>query len=114
MDGEAATRRSCLWSSLTIPSFMGDAHDVCARGELQVHSAPMTSRIIWTEIDEAPALATYSLLPLVRAFLKDTGIGVEAWDISLAGRILANFPEKLTAEQRVPDYLARLGELAQL
>ena len=71
-----------------------------------------TSRIIWTQIDEAPALATYSLLPVVRAFLAGTGISVETGDISLAGRILANFPERLSPEQRVPDYLAQLGELA--
>jgi len=69
--------------------------------------------IIWTEIDEAPALATYSLLPVVRAFTKGTGIDVEAWDISLAGRILANFPEVLAEDQRIPDYLQQLGELAK-
>ncbi len=83
---------------------------------MQVHSAPLTmttSRIIWTKIDEAPALATYSLLPTVRAFLHGNGIDVEEWDISLAGRILANFPEHLKPGQEVPDYLARLGELAQ-
>ena len=55
-----------------------------------------TSTIIWTEIDEAPALATYSLLPIVQAFTKGTGVAVETRDISLAGRILANFPENLT------------------
>ncbi|MDP1830700.1 MAG: NADP-dependent isocitrate dehydrogenase [Geothrix sp.] len=69
--------------------------------------------IIWTEIDEAPALATHSLLPIVQAFTRGTGIAVETSDISLAGRILANFPENLTGSQRVPDNLARLGELAQ-
>ncbi|HAT71272.1 MAG TPA: NADP-dependent isocitrate dehydrogenase [Elusimicrobia bacterium] len=68
-------------------------------------------RIVWTEIDEAPALATYSLLPIVQAFTKGTGIEVETSDISLAGRIIAHFPENLTAAQRVPDNLARLGEL---
>ena len=68
-------------------------------------------KIIWTNIDEAPALATYSLLPIVRAFTKGTGVSVETRDISLAGRILANFPENLTEGQRVPDDLARLGEL---
>jgi isocitrate dehydrogenase len=70
-------------------------------------------KIIWTEIDEAPALATYSLLPIVRAFTAGTGITIETADISLAGRILANFPEGLTAAQRVPDWLTRLGELAK-
>ncbi len=71
------------------------------------------STIVWTQIDEAPALATFSLLPIVKAFTKGTGISVEAWDISLAGRILANFPEGLKPTQKLPDYLARLGELAQ-
>ncbi|MCB1171975.1 MAG: NADP-dependent isocitrate dehydrogenase, partial [Leptospiraceae bacterium] len=70
-------------------------------------------RIIWTEIDEAPALATWSLLPVVQAFAKSGGIQIETWDISLSGRILANFPNALQAEQRIPDYLAQLGELAQ-
>jgi isocitrate dehydrogenase len=71
-----------------------------------------TQKIIWTEIDEAPALATYSLLPIIQAFTKGTGIAVETSDISLAGRILANFPENLTPTQRVPDNLAQLGALA--
>jgi len=68
--------------------------------------------IIWTNTDEAPALATYSLLPIVQAYTGGTGIRVEARDISLAGRILATFPEKLTESQRVPDELALLGELS--
>ncbi len=71
------------------------------------------SKIIWTEIDEAPALATYSLLPIVQAFTRGTGVDVETRDISLSGRIIANFPEKLTESQRIPDYLAQLGELAR-
>ncbi len=71
-----------------------------------------TSKIIWTKIDEAPLLATYSLLPIVQAFTKGTGVSVETRDISLAGRIIANFPENLTENQRMPDYLAQLGELA--
>ena len=70
-----------------------------------------TSTIIWTHIDEAPLLASYSLLPIVQAFTKGTGISVEDWDISLAGRIIANFPEKLTPAQQIPDYLAKIGEL---
>ena len=70
-------------------------------------------KIIWTEIDEAPALATYSLLPVIQAFTKGTGVEVETSDISLAGRILANFPENLTEAQRVADNLAKLGELTQ-
>jgi len=72
-----------------------------------------TSKIIWTQIDEAPALATYSLLPIVQAFTKGTGVEVETRDISVAGRIIASFPEKLKPEQRIPDYLAQLGELAK-
>lgn len=71
-----------------------------------------TAKIIWTKIDEAPALATYSFLPIVQAYTKGTGVSVETWDISLAGRIIANFPEKLTEKQRIPDYLTQLGELA--
>ncbi|MGE5662909.1 MAG: NADP-dependent isocitrate dehydrogenase, partial [Deltaproteobacteria bacterium] len=71
-----------------------------------------TSKIIWTKIDEAPMLATYSLLPIVQAFTKGTGVEVETRDISLAGRIIANFPDYLEENQRIPDYLAQLGELA--
>ncbi|MDO9114688.1 MAG: NADP-dependent isocitrate dehydrogenase, partial [Polaromonas sp.] len=69
--------------------------------------------IIWTEIDEAPALATYSLLPIVQAFTKGTGVSVEMRDISLAGRVISAFPELLTESQRVPDFLAQLGDLTQ-
>ncbi len=68
--------------------------------------------IIYTQTDEAPALATYSLLPIVQAFTKHAGVAVETRDISLAGRILAQFPEALTPGQRVPDALAELGALA--
>ena len=71
-----------------------------------------TSTIVWTKIDEAPALATYSFLPIVQAFTKGSGVSVETRDISLAGRIIANFPENLTEKQRIPDYLAQLGQLA--
>src|SRR5689334_14136829 len=71
-----------------------------------------TSTIIWTEIDEAPALATYSLLPIVQAFTKGSGVAVETRDISLAGRIIATFTERLAEHQRLPDDLARLGELS--
>ena len=70
-------------------------------------------KIIYTHTDEAPALATYSLLPIVSAFAKAAGVAVETRDISLAGRILAQFGELLAAEQRVPDALAELGELAR-
>jgi isocitrate dehydrogenase len=70
-------------------------------------------KIVWTEVDEAPALATYSLLPVIRKFTAGTGITVETADISLAGRILANFPEHLRDDQKVPDALTQLGELAK-
>lgn len=70
-------------------------------------------KITWTKIDEAPALATYSLLPIVKAYTKGTGVEIETMDISLAGRIIVNFPENLTKEQIFPDYLAQLGELVK-
>ena len=74
---------------------------------------PEAANIIYTKIDEAPALATHSLLPILRAFTKGSGIELETWDISLTGRIIANFPDKLTDEQRIPDYLSMLGELSE-
>jgi isocitrate dehydrogenase len=67
---------------------------------------PEASLIVYTKIDEAPALATHSLLPILKAFTKGSGIELESWDISLTGRIIANFPEKLTDAQKVPDYLS--------
>jgi isocitrate dehydrogenase len=76
--------------------------------------ADSESKIIWTKIDEAPALATYSLLPIVNAFTKAAGVVVETCDISLAGRILANFPENLSENQKVADGLAALGKLVLL
>jgi isocitrate dehydrogenase len=69
--------------------------------------------IIYTETDEAPALATYSLLPIIQAFTKSSGVRVETRDISLAGRIIANFSDLLPAAQRTEDALAELGELAK-
>ena len=68
--------------------------------------------IIYTKTDEAPALATYSLLPIIQAFTHHAGIAVETRDISLAGRIIANFPEYLTEEQKIRDALTELGKLA--
>ena len=68
--------------------------------------------IVWTKVDEAPALATYSLLPIVQSFVGVAGVKMSLKDISLTGRILANFPENLTTEQRVNDELAELGKLA--
>ncbi len=71
------------------------------------------SKIIYTKVDEAPALATYSFLPIIKAFTKSSGIEMVTKDISLAGRILANFPENLTPEQKISDDLAELGALTQ-
>ncbi len=71
-----------------------------------------TPTISWTLTDEAPMLATYSLLPIIRAFARESGIEVELRDISVAGRIIANFPESLTEEQKIPDELTALGKLA--
>src|SRR5215470_12848654 len=70
------------------------------------------SEIIWTKVDEAPALATYSLLPIVEAFIGTAGVSVKLKDISLAGRILATFPDKLSPAQRINDELTELGKLA--
>ncbi len=70
-------------------------------------------KITWTQTDEAPALASYALLPILRAYLKGTGVEVETADISLAGRIIANFPDRLRNDQKIPDELTRLGELAR-
>ncbi|WP_419769785.1 MAG: NADP-dependent isocitrate dehydrogenase [Candidatus Marinarcus sp.] len=71
------------------------------------------AQIIYTKVDEAPALATYSLLPIIKTFTKSSGIEMVTKDISLAGRIIANFPENLTEAQKVGDHLAELGELTQ-
>ena len=72
---------------------------------------PEASSIIYTKVDEAPALATYSLLPILQAFTKGSGMELEAWDISLTGRIIANFPDNLTDDQKIPDYLTMAGRL---
>ncbi len=73
----------------------------------------MTQKIIWTKIDEAPALATYSLLPIIKSYTRGTGIEIEVRDISLAGRIIAAFPDYLKDDQKQSDDLAYLGELAK-
>src|SRR5919199_3665187 len=70
-------------------------------------------KIVYTLTDEAPALATQSFLPIIEAFAGAAGVEVEPADISLAGRILAQFPERLNEEQRIPDFLSDLGELAK-
>ena len=72
-----------------------------------------TSKITWTKVDEAPALATYTLLPIVRAYTSGSGIEIETRDISLVGRIIANFPDNLTEDQKIPDHLTHLGDLAK-
>ncbi|REG78340.1 NADP-dependent isocitrate dehydrogenase [Algoriphagus antarcticus] len=72
-----------------------------------------TPKILYTLTDEAPALATYSLLPIVEAFTKSAGVSVETRDISLSGRIISNFSEFLTSEQQMPDTLAELGNIAK-
>jgi isocitrate dehydrogenase len=75
--------------------------------------AQSNPKIIWTVIDEAPALATYSLLPIVQAFAKEAGVDVEPRDISLSGRVIATFPECLSEEQKISDELAYLGEVVK-
>ncbi|MGA2215491.1 MAG: NADP-dependent isocitrate dehydrogenase [Bryobacteraceae bacterium] len=70
-------------------------------------------KLTWTKTDEAPALASYALLPILQAYFKGTGVEIETADISLAGRIIANFPECLHNDQQIPDELTRLGKLAQ-
>ena len=74
----------------------------------------MSSKIIYTHTDEAPLLATYSFLPIIQAFAKAADVEIETRDISLAGRIIAQFPDLLTPEQRIGDHLAELGQLALL
>jgi isocitrate dehydrogenase len=73
----------------------------------------MKTKITWTKIDEAPALASYCLLPIFKSYAKGTGIEIETKDISLAGRIITNFPDNLSEDQKIPDYLSELGELTQ-
>jgi isocitrate dehydrogenase len=73
----------------------------------------MSFKIMWTKTDEAPALASYCLLPILKSYTKDTGIEFVEKDISLAGRILATFSDYLSEDQKVPDHLAELGELTQ-
>ena len=72
-----------------------------------------TAKIIYTKTDEAPFLATHSFLPIVKSFTSLSNIAIETRDISLASRILANFPENLTQDQRVNDALSELGQLAK-
>src|SRR5262245_49395726 len=84
-----------------------------ARTSTSTRGSSMSNlEIMWTKVDEASALATYSLLPIVEAFVGAAGVSVKLKDISLAGRIIANFPEKLNPTQRINDELTELGELA--
>jgi len=77
------------------------------------NSSDSKSKIIYTITDEAPALATQSLLPIIKAFTASSGVAIETRDISLAGRVIASFPKYLTPEQRISDDLAELGDLAK-
>ncbi|RYJ42890.1 Isocitrate dehydrogenase [Flavobacterium beibuense] len=86
---------------------------MAGRAFKNVKEMSKTSRIIYTITDEAPMLATHSFLPIVQSFAAPAGIQLETRDISLAGRILANFPENLTADQKIGDALSELGELAK-
>ena len=72
---------------------------------------PEAAKIVYTKTDEAPALATHSLLPILQAFTRGAGFELETWDISLTGRIIATFPDNLTDAQKIPDYLTMCGEL---
>ncbi len=71
------------------------------------------SKIIYTKVDEAPALATYSLLPILKAFLKNGNVEINTKDISLSGRVIANFSDILPKEQQIDDDLAKLGTLVK-
>jgi isocitrate dehydrogenase len=118
---EIAGQQIPNWSLVTGPTgffaIIAPALTASAAGEFQgrqFQGRRMTQpKIIYTETDEAPALATFSLLPIVKAFAAPAGIAVETRDISLAGRILANFPERLSEQQRLADDLAELGKLAK-
>jgi isocitrate dehydrogenase len=72
-----------------------------------------TAKITWTKVDEAPALASYALLPIINAYTKGSDIQIETSDISLVGRIIANFPEKLTENQKIDNYLKQLGDMVK-
>src|SRR5688572_11330231 len=92
-------------------------HQTSAPTGDRLHSSTVAfvsdSTIVYTQTDEAPLLATYSFLPIVQAYAAKAGVPVETRDISLAGRIIAAFPERLTEEQRIGDALAELGALAK-
>ena len=110
-------RNAAMYLSVLCPPFGADAIGHARRPITPRQSNSAATKgasmpdleIVWTKVDEAPALATYSLLPIVEAFVGAAGVSVKLKDISLAGRILANFPEKLTPAQRINDELAELG-----
>merc|ERR1719473_424580 len=77
----------------------------------KTHSTMSSAKIVYTHTDEAPMLATYSFLPIIQAFVGSSNVQVELSDISVSGRVIANFPEYLTKEQKIPDELAILGKL---
>merc|ERR1719473_591351 len=77
----------------------------------KTHSTMSSAKIVYTHTDEAPMLATYSFLPIIQAFVGSSNVQVELSDISVSGRVIANFPEYLTEEQKMPDELALLGQL---
>src|SRR3954454_22384414 len=87
--------------------------DVKIFSVLDLGASVTDAKIIYTRTDEAPLLATYSLLPVIRAYAATTGVALETRDISLAVRIIAQFPDRLPEGQRIDDALAELGELAK-
>ena len=100
-------------STLVDPVTAGIDRTVGTMEHAMSDNTASTPTIIYTHTDEAPALATYSFLPVIKAFTAGTGITIETRDISLAGRIIANFPERLRDDQKIEDALAELGRLAQ-
>jgi len=110
LEHQALTNPRSVEINSRIPS-LKTSGEVCSRNQGKIMTNAPT--IIYTITDEAPALATYSLLPIIQAFARPAGINVTTKDISLAGRIIANFAEALTPAQRQSDALAELGELAQ-
>src|SRR5580704_10814150 len=111
--GASQPRESKLWRVIQRVRSCYPTHSVCDRDRF-ISLRPFTHmKLTWTKTDDAPALSSYALLPILRAYLKGTGVELETADISLAGRIVAAFPERLTPGQRIPDELTRLGELAK-
>src|SRR5262249_35383809 len=115
--GSLSGYRPCAASAC--PSLTPMRQDASNCGQLQTAETSPARRgvsmsdleIVWTKVDEAPALATFSLLPIVEAFVGTAGVTMQVKDISLTGRILANFPEKLTPTQHINDELTELGQL---